>query len=247
LLKIAAMLIKTRGIIFRTVNYSETSIIADVYTEEKGLRNYIISGVRSKNARISAGFFQLMSLLDIVAYEREGSALTRIKEVRPAFVYNSLPFDVIKGAIGVFMLEIARKTIIEEEQNLNLFQFLFDTFVSLDEADQNVANVHLVFLLELSAHLGFRPVDTYSEQKPFFDLKEGIFCSRNPIHPYALNGWQSKFFSDLLKSNQGTAHLLQFSETERKELLDKLLDFYRLHMEGFPEIKSHKVLETILG
>ena len=59
------MLIKTRGIIFKSIKYSETSLILDVYTEELGLQKYIISGVRSKKARTTAGMLQIMSLLDL--------------------------------------------------------------------------------------------------------------------------------------------------------------------------------------
>ncbi|MDX1408425.1 MAG: recombination protein O N-terminal domain-containing protein, partial [Saprospiraceae bacterium] len=38
------MLIKTRGIVLRKLKYSETSIIADLLTEEFGRMSYIISG-----------------------------------------------------------------------------------------------------------------------------------------------------------------------------------------------------------
>ena len=43
------MIIKTRGIILRTVKYSETSVIADIFTEGAGLRSYIISGMRARD------------------------------------------------------------------------------------------------------------------------------------------------------------------------------------------------------
>ena len=111
------MLIKTKGIIFQTRKYSETSIIADVYTEEKGFRKYIISGVRKKNAKVSASLLQVMSIVDLVVYERPDRDLTRIKEIKPAYLYRSIPFEVRKGAVGLFMIEVARKTIREVEEN----------------------------------------------------------------------------------------------------------------------------------
>ena len=120
------MLIKTRGIIFRAVKYSETSIIADIYTEEKGLRSYIISGVRSKKAKVKASVLQVMTLVDMVAYHRDNKELNRIKEIKAAYVYRSIPFDIVKGAVGLFMIELARKTIKEAEENPGLFNFLFN-------------------------------------------------------------------------------------------------------------------------
>ena len=85
-------MIKTRGIIFRSIKYSETSIIADIFTEEKGLRSFIISGVRTKKAKVSASIMQVMTLVDLVAYFRENKDLHRIKEIKVEHVYTSLPF-----------------------------------------------------------------------------------------------------------------------------------------------------------
>ena len=93
------MLIKTRGIIFRSIKYSETSIITDIFTEEKGLRTYIISGVRKKNARVSASLLQVMSLVDLVVYHRDDKDMTRIKEIKAAHIYQSLPFEIAKSSI----------------------------------------------------------------------------------------------------------------------------------------------------
>ena len=64
------MLIKTRGIIFKALKYSETSLILDIYTEEKGLRNYIISGVRNKKSKLKTGLLQPTMLVEMVAYEK---------------------------------------------------------------------------------------------------------------------------------------------------------------------------------
>ena len=119
------MQIKTRGIVLRSMKYSETSIIADIYTEERGMRSYIISGVRSKKAKIKASQLQIMSLVDMVAYDRQEKGLNRVRELRAAYVFQSLPFDVRKSAVGLFMAELARKTVREPEENKRLFNFLF--------------------------------------------------------------------------------------------------------------------------
>ena len=57
-----------------------------------------------------------MNLVDLVAYEREGKDMTRLKEVRLAHVYTQIPFDVFRGTIGLFMLEVARNAIRESEE-----------------------------------------------------------------------------------------------------------------------------------
>ncbi len=241
------MLIKTRGIVLKTKKYSETSMISDIYTEEKGLRSYIISGVRSKKARVSAGILQIMSLVDIVAYHREGRDLTRLKEIKPYHVYHSIPFEVVKGAVGTFMIEIAQKTISGEEPQKDLFEFLLHNFMFLDETTTPFANLHLHFMINLTEFLGFLPGDSYSADTPFFDLQEGRFVSAAPPHPHWLNDALSAKFSQLLHLSKEQCHLVPFKREDRKALLRSLINFYRLHIEHFPTIHSFEILEEVLG
>ncbi len=241
------MLIKTRGIIFRTVKYSETSIIADILTEEKGLRSYIISGVRSKNAKVKASVLQLMTLVDMVAYHRDDKELTRIKEIKIAHVYRSIPFDVVKGAVGLFMLELARKTIREREENKPLFDFIYGSFQQLDAIEHSVANFHLAFMIELTAFLGFLPGGTFSEESPGFDLSEGVFTWGNEGSHQTLDVGQSQLLDTFLKTPMSQCHTIPLNRLERKNFLNEMITFYKLHVENFDGLNSHRILEDVLG
>ena len=240
------MLIKTRGIVFKSIKYSETSLIVDIYTEEKGLRKYLISGVRRKKASTSASLFQIMSLVDLVAYHRDDKDLTRIKEIKPDLVFQQIPFDLIKGAIGMFMIEVAQKTIRESEENPSLFNFLHHSFAYLDASANPIANVHLYFLLELSFYLGFVPTGEFQDHCPYFDLKEGIFIAAPPDHPYYMDELRSKQLSQLLQCSMENCHEVKLNRQERKGILNQLLDYYRLHIENFPSINAHQILEEVL-
>lgn len=239
------MLVKSRAIVFRTHKYGETSVIAELYTEEKGLRKYVINGVRSAKAKTKANLLQGMTLLEIVAYEREDRDLNRIKEIRPAFVYESIPFDVRKGAIGLFMLEVARKAIREREANPVLFHFLYDRFIGLDTSSNSIANYHLVFLIELSTYLGFLPAGRYSAARPVFDLQAGAFTTAPPEHPYYLIDEQAIGFNQLLGTTALKAHELKIPRGLRQQLLDKLVRYYQLHLEGMGEVNAHHILREV--
>lgn len=240
------MLIKTRGIVLRAIKYSETSLITDVYTEEKGLQTYIISGVRSRKAKVKAALLQIMSLLDLVAYHREGRGMHRVRELRPAHVYQALPFDVRRSSVGLFMAEVARKTIREAEAHPALFDFLYHSFLFLDTAPQPSLNFHLHFLLRLSAFLGFVPGGDYSPETPFFDLQEGTFVDDLPEHPYSLPADKSELLYRLLLAEPATLDRVPISTAQRRALLEDLLNFYRLHIEHFPDINAHRILQEVL-
>lgn len=241
------MLIKTKGIVLRVSKYSETSVIADIYTEEKGLRSYLASGVRSQKARLKASLLQPMSLVEMVAYDRHEKGLNRLRELQAAFVYQSIPFDVRKGAVGLFLTEMARKVIREPEENRPLFGFLFHTFRFLDETKQPIANIHLHYLLGLSYFLGFLPSGAWTAETPFFDIQEGAFTGQLPTHPHYIQESESRLLSALLECGLENCHELAMTRQQRKNLLNHLLDFYRFHIENLPEIHAHLVLEEVLA
>ena len=83
------MYTKTRGIVLHTVKYSETSVIAKIYTERFGLVSYIIKGVRSVKSKTKASLLRPLTLLEMEVANRENKQLQFIKEFRRAYNYRS--------------------------------------------------------------------------------------------------------------------------------------------------------------
>src|SRR6266576_857317 len=98
------MIHRTRGIVFRTIKFSETSVVSKIYTEKFGMQSYIVNGVRSEKSKTKAAQLQVMSILEMEVYHQENRNLNRIKEMRPAYVFTSLLFEPLKSSIGLFMM-----------------------------------------------------------------------------------------------------------------------------------------------
>ena len=240
------MLLKTRGIVLRVQKYSETSLIVKILTEQKGLKTYIISGVRKAKAKVGYGLFQLMNILDLVVYDRDNKNIQRIKEVRPHQVYQEIPFKILKSSIGLFMIEIIQKTIKEEEFHPELFNYLIKLFTFLDETSNNPSNIHLHFLLEYSSFLGFAPGGLATPEKNYFNLLEGSFTISEHLK-YSLNKEESKLVSDLLHLSLEKSHILDIDKIQRNSLLTNLLQFYKLHVDNFGAINSHQILQEVFN
>ncbi|MBI1224642.1 MAG: DNA repair protein RecO [Bacteroidetes bacterium] len=241
------MLIKTRGIVFKAKKYSETSVIVDVFTEEKGLRSYIVSGVRSKRPSVSAGLLQPMTPVELVAYHRDDHDLTRLKEVRPHHVFQTIPFDIRRSSVGLFMVEVARNAVLGHEANEALFDFLLRYFQFLDETPHSISNLHLHFMLHLTEFLGCLPGGDFEEGTPYFDLQEGVFTHEKPFHHHWLAEQASAKFYQLLLLPLQRCHEVPFEREERRALVKNLLLYFRLHIENFQPVHSHEVLEEVLG
>ena len=239
------MLQKSRGIIFHTTDYSETSIIAKIYTEDFGLQSFLVNSVRKKNARIRTSIFQPLSLVELVFYHKNRGGLQRISEIRNTIPYREIPFDSIKSSMVLFLNEVLYRSVKEEAPNQGLFEFLFNSLQLLDVETSSRGNFHLVFLIRLTRYLGFFPHGQYSENSKVFDLKEGTFQSGIPMHPHFLNDAESLAFSTLLATAGNIEATYHLNHDMKRILLDKLLEYYRLHIEGFGEIRSHKILEQV--
>lgn len=239
------MLQKTKGIVFQHVQYSETSIIVKIFTEVFGLRSYIVKGIRSKHSKTKLALFQPLNLLDLVVYQKENKSINYLREVKVSFPYHSIPVDMFKRSILLFLDELLVKSIKEESANKALFDWLYHSLTWLDLSDKNLINFHLIFTLQLTRMLGFYPKKTF-ENRNIFDLREGLFTDTKPDHPNFISGEEASKFSGLLETNLESPYNLELTTAERRKLLETLIFYYQLHIPSFGEMKSLKVLKQIL-
>ncbi|HEX3386975.1 MAG TPA: DNA repair protein RecO, partial [Mucilaginibacter sp.] len=105
------MLHKTRGIVFKTTDYGESSVIVQVFTEKFGLQSYIVNGVKKPKAKITRNILQPLHLLDMVVYHKNTGQVHRISELKASPVLQSIPYDVIKSSIAIFLNEVLYKAV----------------------------------------------------------------------------------------------------------------------------------------
>ena len=254
------MLHSTKGIVFHSLKYSESSVIVKIYTELFGIQSYLFKGVRSSKSKTKPGLFQSLTLLDLVVYHKEKQSLQHVKEIRLAHPYQTIPFDIRKSSIALFINELVYKAIREEEANPDLFAFLWQTCMLLDETKEKVSWFHIHFALQLLQYLGIFPQNNYSSPFPVFNLREGLFQASIPEHPHYLDPGDSLLISSLLTAC--SIHPNENSEIEkwrnseifnsikaesRNHLLETILLYYRLHLPGFSEMHSHHILHEVLS
>ena len=241
----------TKGLILKTVQYGETSLIVTIFTEKFGIQSYIINGIRTtgKKGASKAGYFQPGSLLELVAYHSEFKNLQRIKEYRWSILYKTIFFDVVKHCVMLYTIELLQKVLKQPDPHPELFYFLEDALERLDEASpQVVANFPLFFSIHLPYFFGFRISDGYTQNKTILDLKEGEYVSEPPPHSFYLGEPQSRYFSELLKVQQPEElSEIVLSQELRRGMLKSIQDYYNVHISDFGGLKSLAVLGEVLG
>jgi len=191
--------------------------------------------------------FQSLALLDMVVYKNEKTTLQNIKEAYLAVSYKTLTSDVCKSSIAIFLTELVYKSIREEEPNRALFTFLWNAFPRLDSAEENISSFHLLFAIKFSTYLGFQPQSNRSPSHPFFHLREGSFQPVFHSTADCLDEKESEWFLRLMQTDLETKLLFAIPSAIRHRLLEKILCYYRFHLPGFQDFRSHEILHTVLS
>jgi len=237
------MLAKTQGIVIRNTRYGEGSVISKIYTRQFGMQSFIINGIYNAKSTLKASLLQPLVLLDLVIYHHKLKDIQRIKEAKCQPQLVSLHFDNAKAGICMFVSEVLNKTIMEEEPNEGLYDFIENSILLLD-ADQGAPALWpILFLINLSKWLGFGPDNNFDEPlNVYFDLQAGMFCSSAPDNAYLIAPPESEYFSRLISYPTEKDSITRIPKPARKEIMNKLVLYYKLHLPDFKDIRSIEVL-----
>jgi DNA repair protein RecO (recombination protein O) len=236
------VIVSTRAIVISAIKYGDSSLIVKCLTAKAGMRSYLLRGIRkSKKGKIKAAYFQPLTLLEIVANHKDKGTLETMREAKVSYPYKSVQTDIRKNAIAFFIAEVLSDAIYEEEDTEAMYPFIEKALKWLDQHSE-VSNFHIAFLLMLSRYLGFYPDDTHKDL-PFFDLQEGAFTTT--ITSTAIQDENLQAFKLFLGIIFDDLHNISLTKKQRGALLNILITYFELHLQGFKKPKSIVVLNEV--
>lgn len=233
--------LKTKGIVLRKTDYSETSIILQVLTGAEGIKSFIFQGAKRKNKR--GNLVSSLAIIDIEYYQRNDSDLGKITSIEPSIIFKTIPFDPYKSSIVFFMNEILNATIKDNDQNQGLFDYLSNILEVLDISD-SIANFPIKFLYRLTKYLGFYPNEV--DEPVYLDMREGTYTKYEPNHGIYLSKKNSSLLLLLSKCTIDGENDPKIDLETRRDLLNDLLKYYQIIFDNFKPVKSLAVLEATL-
>ncbi|WP_010136084.1 DNA repair protein RecO [Ochrovirga pacifica] len=239
------MQVLTKAIVISSVKYRDTSLIVKCYTQEEGVKAYLLRGIlKSKKGKVNKAHFLPLSILSINALHNNKGALNSISEAKALVPLITLHTDFVKQSVVFFISEVLAIVLREEEgENSELYLFLEQAIQLLDLNDE-IANFHIKFLIELTRCLGFYPDEQNKEAYPFFDLFQGKYTQHNSS--YVLQGDDLALFKKALGIKfEGLSNVF-FSKKQRGIVVGQLLKYYQLHLPYFRQPKSLEVLSKVL-
>ena len=242
-------MIKTKGIVLKTVKYGETSIIASIFTDLLGKQSYIIKGVRtSKKTATKASLYQIGNILELEVYNAPNKSLQFVKECKLATVYQTLNDSVIKNSIVIFMVELLGQMVTEEQQS-DLFEFTESVLQLVDLLPSDkLSNIPIFYTHWVATQLGYEIQCNYSDNNRFFNVLDGRFDAIGGALPFYYNEIESNVFYHFLKIETLSEIIhTPIKMEQRQMLLQGLLQFLKIHAPNFNDLKSLSILHTILS
>ncbi|MEZ4801761.1 MAG: DNA repair protein RecO [Gelidibacter sp.] len=239
------MLVKTNAIVLSKLKYRDNDLIVKCYTNQRGVVSYLLRGVlKGSKGNAKTAYFQPLSQLQIEENYKPSQSLQFIKDVRLHVVYKSLHTNILKSAIAMFLSEVLSSVLKEEEQNAHLYDYLETSFAWLDHED-NFANFHLLFLLNLTKYLGFYP-DLSTVSNPYFNLNTGAF-ELKPQNLYTISDENLKVLKQFLGINFDALNDIKLNSKQRQSFLTMLLLYFELHLGDFRKPKSLTVFNQVFN
>ena len=136
------------GVVLRTIKYSDNLMIADIYTLQHGRRSFLLPVTRSKRSRVRSVLFQPLSIITFSA-STNARSLARISDAQPLLLYSTIPYDVVKSSIALYLAEVLTYALHEQQSDEALFTYIDRALTWFDAASDGYADFHLVFMAQM--------------------------------------------------------------------------------------------------
>lgn len=238
------MLVTTRAIVLRSVKYSDKASAVTVFTREYGRMSVVVYGVAGRKAGRKAALLQPLSLVEMTLQVQSGREMQQLKELRSDLSLPGISAHPVKNAIALFIAELLYKSLPLQQEELALYDFLDHALQWLNETEVGVANFHLVLMCKLTRYLGFEP-NAGAMGSNCFDLLNGTFTSSQPLHTHYIKPGMLPSFVALLQCDFSSMHQLVLTRSQRNELLEIMIEYYKLHLTEFHSLQSKDVLHEL--
>ena len=207
-------------IILASTKTGEKTVVLHCLSPEWGRRSFICTVSRTTPMSL----FLPLNILNGEVHENAKSDLWRVNSLAAAHPLSGIRGNIFKNTMTLFMSEVLYRTIKDGAKEDGLFEWCRKSILTLDALENDFANYHLRFLLELAGALGFGP--DMEGLAPFAGKR---FCE----------------IRDLLNLGFAESMLLPLNGESRNEIAEILVKYLSYHTESAITVRSLPVLREL--
>ncbi|MEX0994424.1 MAG: DNA repair protein RecO [Balneolaceae bacterium] len=242
------MITETTIIVLKTVQFSESSLIATVFSKEHGKIAVIAKGAKKPKSKF-AGLIEPGKLLSVIYYYKPTRSVQTLSDATSEARLDSLTSDMEKMAISMSVVELVTQLIHEGEVNEPVYDFTRNFLIWLHEQDRVTRLVFPYVQIRLAQLLGLGlQLETEDENsRLYFNISAGTLSGKpDSGHSAGLTASQEKFLRQAITTRNKTILHQTISKNELSELIDHLDKYFRYHLEGIKPRKSDAIFDQIL-
>lgn len=148
------MIITTEAVALSSRKFGDTSRIASYFTRDKGKISVLAKGARAAKSKYGPAL-EPLSYASLTYYQKQGRDLHLLSAAELVSSFKKLVSSYEHIAVGLLIVESISQTHHENVPNEELFDYLIDTFRTLNSAEQNEFSIFVAFQFKLAESLGF--------------------------------------------------------------------------------------------
>jgi DNA repair protein RecO (recombination protein O) len=150
------MILTTEALVLRTMKYSESSLIATLFTRDHGKISVLAKGARRKTRPFGASVDVLNHVRGVIYHksQRELQLLTQCELVER---YPALVEDLACMGVAMAAVELLHLSTEHDEPHPEVFELTVNLFKTLQHATQRHQNALYAYEVRLLGLLGFKP------------------------------------------------------------------------------------------
>ena len=245
------MIVHTSAIVFKAIDYQESSKIVTLFTEEHGKIAVIVKGAKKPKNKFS-GLMEPGRLLDVIYYYKSSRSVQILTEASLIENLLNLRMDFEKMATATSAIELFNQLLHENEINKPFFKFVKNFLIWLDETDNPPRKIFPYVQIRLTQLMGLgvslELADEQIDRPYYLDMESGLISENSGTgsSTFKLTQNQVLYVSLTLKGQGSLVFGIDFNKSELSELV-RLFDRYlKYHVEGLKDRKSDAIFEQIL-
>lgn len=243
------MITHTEAIIFKSVDYQESSKVVTMFTREHGKTAILVRGVKKPKSKFS-GLIEIGNILDVVYYYKSTRSVQFLSEASYAEKNKNLRADFEKMATMTSAIELISQLLHENEVNEPLFDFTKIMLGWLNDVDIHPPKIFPYLQIRLAELTGIGlqlELTEGNDETNYLNLESGLVTTRNiSSHSYKLTQNQFNYIQIAIQSQSSKLFDIPFETGELKALIEHLDRYLKYHVEGLRDRKSDAIFEQIL-
>lgn len=176
------MLVRTNAIVLRRMRYSDTSIIATLLTEERGVESILAKGARSPKSRLAA-MLEPLEQIEVQYYVKPGRELQLLRTAERTLLRRSIQSSFEHTVAALRIAELVLRLELPGHSHAEVYELVEETLAALDMTQSATTAFPIAFALRYAAvhgfSLQFNALDTLppgNQSQPFIlRLDRGTF------------------------------------------------------------------------